>query len=279
MTNAKLTSPSKEQLSEAYHQLYKKHPHHLLRLETELPVELRPESRDTYRTIMTMILSQRTDDYSLSMSLGKLFSAYPAMDSWINLGSRKEVETILNNCCFPVDGPAEYNVDRLWCLVRLFFDKWNKKIKLENIEALQSERGYAPDIMRQLYAYWLGKQKFLPLDGKACAVLKENGLYDQDTNINEIRADLEEKLGKETSISLIDFHEMLRFQGQTDGKSIQSIKMRKTIIGWNAWRLLCSSHRAGITGTWIYEHLVKDKNMAEELWNFYRQITNTSIAL
>ena len=116
--------------------------------------------------------------------------------------------------------------------MKLYFDKWNQTIKPENIETLRVERAYGSSTMRKLYTYWLGRQNLLPLDGKANAMLKEHGLYDLYMDINEVRADIEAKLGNEMTISLINFNEMLSFKQQTRGESLQSTDVKKIIIGW-----------------------------------------------
>jgi hypothetical protein len=54
---------------------------------------------------------------------------------------------------------------------------------------------------------------------------------------DEIRRDIEGKLSGDAGISLIDFHELLRFAEQYS--KAKSDKTKKDIvIGWNAWRLL-----------------------------------------
>ena len=58
-----------------YRTLYAEHPHHLLPLETSLPKELKFDARDQYRIILTMILSQRMGDCSLSIVLLNCFLA------------------------------------------------------------------------------------------------------------------------------------------------------------------------------------------------------------
>jgi len=233
-------SPSKEELLEAYCLLYKMHPHDLIPLESELPIELQPESRDKYRIIMTMILSDRTWDCSLLMSLGKLFSDCPNMNSFKDLGNWNDAKDLLKKYGFEVDEPTESYVDRFWCLVRLYFDKWNQTINDDNIETLNAERGhgYTQKFMRTLYAYVLGRQNFLPLDAESFKVLENVGLYDHDSNIDAVRADVENKLSGEQGI-LIDLHEMLRFLGETSGKSVR--ERTKIVVGWNACRLLCSN--------------------------------------
>ena len=266
--------PSGEELLEAYHQLYKIHPHDLVSLEGELPAELRPESRDKYRVIMTMILSDRTWDYTLLMSLGKLFSDCPNMNSFRGIYSWNDVKDLLKQYGFQVDGPGKLNVARFWRLITLYFGKWNQTISPENIKTLSTEYGYDPQFMRTLYAYVLGRPDFLPLNAEAFEVLVNVGLYDRDRNIDAVSADVENKLSGEQGI-LIDLHEMLLFLGQTSGKRVRERK--EIVIGWNAWKLLCSNERKRITQDWkwIHQRLIKDEYIAEDLWYFYRKITNS----
>ena len=261
-------SSSKKELLEAYHRLDSNHPHDLLLLETRLPQELQYQRRDGYRIIVTMILSQRIGDYRLSASLGELFGDYPALESLCDLTTWKAVKDLLRRYGFQVDGPAEYNVDRLWTFLRYYCRNWNRKIGADYINTLKVERGYGPKSTRALRAYHLGERNVLPLDGKGLYALTKVGLYSHDAGINGVRADIENKLSGEKSIYLIDFHELLRFRGQTDGKEAGSRQLEEVIVGWNAWRVLCSLERAKITEDWIYKHLIKDKSIAQQLWQF-----------
>jgi len=93
--------PSKKELLEAYHRLDENHPHHLLSLETRLPHELRCEQRDQYRVIMMMILFQRIHEYNLSISLGRLFSAYPTLESLRGLASWNDAKEPTKRFRFP----------------------------------------------------------------------------------------------------------------------------------------------------------------------------------
>lgn len=268
-------NPSKKELLEAYHRLDSNHPRHLLPLETRLPDELQYQRRDGYRLIMTMILSQRTDDYSLSVSLGKLFSAHPTLESLRGLTTWNAAKDLLRRHGFKVDGPAEYNVHRFWALLRLCSGKWCGTIESDFVDTLKVERGYGPKFIRTLCAYHLGDRNILPLDGKGFDALRKAGLYAQDATINQVRTDIEHKLIGENSIALIDFHELLRFRAQTGGRTPEHFNNNdmKVIIGWNAWRLLCSLERMKITEDWIHEHLVKDNSIAKKLWDFFREIT------
>jgi hypothetical protein len=131
-------------------------------------------------------------------------------------------------------------------------------------------RGYGPKFTRALRAYHLGDRNVLPLDGKGFNALIGVGLYAHNARIDQVRTDIENKLSGEKSIALIDFHELLRFRGQTGGRTCKHFNNNdiKVIVGWNAWRLLCSLECGKVTQNWIYEHLVRDKSIAQKLWNF-----------
>jgi hypothetical protein len=80
--NANSDSVAKSrEIIKLYQKLHSEHPHELLPLETSLPEELKFESRDKYRIILTMILSQRMGDLQLINCLVKLFSNYPNFES------------------------------------------------------------------------------------------------------------------------------------------------------------------------------------------------------
>jgi hypothetical protein len=100
--------------------------------------------------------------------------------------------------------------------------------------------------------------------------LHAKGYYERDKNGSVARVDIESKLKDVADIFLIDFHELLRFRGQTGGRPPEHFTKAdiKVVIGWNAWRLLCSSKRAEITEDWIYTHLVTDESITRELWGF-----------
>jgi len=261
-------SLSKKEILEAYHQLESNHPHDLLPLESKLPEKLQYQHRDGYRIIVNMILSQRIGDYRLSASLGDLFSDYPTLESLCYLTTWKAVKDLLRRYGFQVDGPAAYNVDRLWTLLRYYCGNWSRIIGPDYIDTLGVERGYGPKLTRTLHSYHLGDRNVFPLDGKGFYALTKVGLYSHDAGINGVRTDVENKLSGEKSIYLIDFHELLRFRGQTDGKEAGSRQLEEVIVGWNAWRVLCSLERAKITEDWICMHLIKDKSIAQKIWQF-----------
>jgi len=261
-------SLSKKDLVEAYHQLDENHPHHLLPLETKLPSQLGWRSRDEYRIVMPMILSQRIDDYSLSITLGRFLSAYPTMESLRGLTSWSDAKYLLRGYGFKVDGPAVYNVDRFWSLVDLCLVGRSSRIGSDYLDTLEGKRGYGPKFTRTLRAYHLGDPSVLPLDGRGFQTLTKLGLYAHDDSINWVRTDIEHKLSGEMSIELIDFHELLRFRGQTDGKEAGSRQLEEITVGWNAWRVLCSLERAKMTEDCIYKELIKDKSIAQKLGQF-----------
>lgn len=288
--------PDKDSLLDAYRRLYKMHPKHLLSLETNLPCELQPHSRDRYRIIMTMILSERSNDYNLSKALGKLFQRYPDFGGLRSLSKQQIIERILASRAKGGCGFGGYNKpngggndDRLYSFINLYFNAWGENITERNISDLKNlppGSGFGPKFVRTLLAYCPldrnepADKDVLPLDNPAFAALndclRERG--QQYNNVEDARKDIENKLGDEKSISLIDFHELLRFRGQTGGRSPDYFNKNdiKVIIGWNAWRLLCSLERAEITEDWkwIYEHLVKDKSIAQQLGFFFRQIAD-----
>ena len=270
--------PGTEDLWAGYQKLYQMHPHHLLPLETALPAELQPESRDKYRIVMTMILAPGKGDKPLDRCLGKLFKRHPDFDSFRDPPTKDYIRKLLGNKetggigLGLSDPDRSGNGARLWNLLRLYFESWHEKITPYNIQALTGERGFKLHIVRSLEAYCFGNRDAFPLDRPAFRALCNGGMYEYESDIDEVRKDVERKLREKKDVSLIDFHEMLRFIEQYTGKSKQ--KQKEIIVGWNAWRLLCSAERDQITMNWkwIYEHLVKDRDIAEELWGFYHEI-------
>jgi len=128
------TDPDRGALVNLYHNLYKDHPHHLLPLETKLPCELEVASRDQYRIVITMILSERSDDHSLSKCLGRLFHRYPGFENLRFLSKQQIIEKILaregkGGCGFggynkPNGGG---NDERLSTFLNRYFAYWNRK--------------------------------------------------------------------------------------------------------------------------------------------------------
>ncbi len=94
-----------------------------------------------------------------------------------------------------------------------------------------------------------------------------------DGYIDQARDKIESKISEYPDVILIDFHELLRFEWQTEGKEPEDID--RIVIGWNAWRMLCAKDRSMFTETWIIENLVEIDYLAKELWEFYQEITNT----
>jgi len=269
-------SPSRQELLKIYDQLDKEmHRHYLLPLETRLPCELRYESRDEYRITMTMILSQGTKDKPLAKSLSKLFKRITNFDALRGL-KKRDIEQLLH-----ASGIGLWNADRggnggrLWSFVECYFGPRNEKITEANVLKLYQKRGFGGGkFVRLLQAYRFGNRNVIPLDTPALSALRDP-LFPSYCNYSdaEIRQDIESKLRSEPRVSLIDFHEMLRFLEQYYGKDKK--EQDDVIIGWNAWRLLCSNRREQITRdhTWIQSNLVKDPSLATEVWRFYREIT------
>ncbi len=273
--------PDKNSLLDAYHRLDSRHPHNLLPLETRLPDELRCELRDRYRIIMTMILAQARGDKPLTECLKLLFNTRPDFESMRNL-QKHQIKPLLGN---KDDGGIGLgfgdpdrggNGGRLWSFRECYFGVWRERITEANILTLYQERGFkAGHFVRLLQAYCFGNNNVIPLDRPALGALRDP-LFPEYLNIsdNQIREDIESKLRGEPGVSLIDFHEMLRFIGQTGGRDPEHFNSddRNVIIGWNAWRLLCSQKHGKITEKWIREHLVKDGGIAKDLWLFYRKV-------
>ena len=273
---AKHTLPTRNRLLNAYWRLYNTHPHNILPLESALPVELQPRSRDQYRTVMAMILSPGTADRRLSVCLGRLFRTHPSFDSCNDL-VKDQVERILdpvNNGGIGLGDPRGGNTDRLWAVLSCYFGPWKDTLTPENTRGLLRKEGFGPETLRLLDAYCWGNRDVLPLNRAAFNALVKRGLYEQHGDIDVARADVESKLAGEEDVVLIDFHEMLRFRDLYDSKSEN--EQKNVVIGWNAWRLLCSTERERIREDWrwINEHLVKDEDIAQELWRFFRKIAD-----
>jgi endonuclease III len=271
-----MEAPDRNRLLSLWQGLSKVHLHKLLPLESALPVELRPESRDKYRTIMTMILSQGIGDRRLAQCLGPLFKEYPSFESLRSL-DRQGIRRLLGakkdggiGLGFP-DPDGGGSGARLLGLRNCYFGPWDETATQENIEALSKERGFGPKMVRALQAYCFGNRDVFPLDQPAYEALRMLHMYGYGTHLDEVRKDVEGKLCGE-NLSLVDFHEVLRFIGQVAGKSQK--ERNDVVVGWNAWRLLCSEKREQITRDRkrIREHLVQDKYIAEELWRFFQDV-------
>ena len=98
--------PDRKALVDAYWQFHNQtHRHDRLRLESAspgqppLPEELRHESRDKYRIVMTMILSPRKSDIQLAPCLGRFFKMHPSFDSLRNVerGEGKQLLGAIQN--------------------------------------------------------------------------------------------------------------------------------------------------------------------------------------
>ncbi len=256
---------------ELYEQLFNDHPHDLLALETRLPSSLRYNQRDKYRTVITMILSQETSDWKLFRSLKGFFGKYPNVNDLQNI-TRQELKTVLAACGFTTKGYAgEYNVDRMWHFIETLGNQLNTSNLTAFVKKLPLQgygHGYGEKMVRVLIAYVLGQQNLLPLDTPGFEVLKQQGF---DSSINHCRERIERELSTDSDTILIDFHELLRFKGQTELKGIKrgSRKYDEIIKGWNAWRMLCARDDSKFNEDWIRRNLVKDNKLAKELWSSY----------
>ncbi len=167
------------------------------------------------------------------------------------------------------DGNA--NGARLWTLIKYYYGPWSEKVSERNISELRSRsaRGFGPKFIGTLQAYCLGDPNVFPMDGKAQEALTKFGLY-RDFRDDEVRHDIETKLARCRSEVAIDFHELLRFREQAGLVRIRTLtfQQKEIIVGWNGWRLLCSKHRNELTPGWIYRNLVKNKQIAKELFEF-----------
>ncbi len=267
--------PTPSALLHCYHKILSEHPHGLLPLETSLPPELRPPARDPYRTALTMILSVRTSDLRLSLSLAKLFSRYPSFSSLQAL-SRPQLHRALKQAGFLLSSPyGSGNGGRLWSLLQLYFGPWEEELTEERVEELCSlrVRGFGPKVLRLLQAYCFGNPKVLPLDTPAFQALQDLGFY-PNTPIHQAREDLEEKLGGMPGLALIDLHELLRFRGQAGRVHPQSLseRQKKILVGWNAWRLLTSAQRKRLSLLWVRQHLLRDPHLSAQLWQWVQSM-------
>ena len=284
--------PNRDTLVHLYYELYDEHPHRLLPLETELPRKLQADSRDQYRIIMTMILSERSDDYKLSKALGRLFHICPDFNGLRFLSSKQQIiERILAARAKGGCGFGGYNKpngggndDRMSTFLNYYFRDLNLRITEQHIRSLelaQKPSGFGPKFVRTLLAYCPldadgpADRNVLPLDRPGFEFLRQRfPAYDNKDNARE---DIEHKLRGDGQISLIDFHELLRFRYQTGGRDPNAFNNDdiRVVIGWNAWRLLCSTKREDITKgpEWIRDNLVKHDSIAKKLWDFFNDVS------
>jgi endonuclease III len=259
--------------------VYAEHPHTLLPLETSLPAELQYLSRTPYRTVLTMILSVRMADVRLTQVLGRLFAQYPDFDSLKGL-SKSQLHSLLRAAGVVLNDPERSgNGARLWGFLQLYFGPWGEHITAPHLHMLRLHRvrGFGEKVVRLLHAYCLGNQHVLPLDTPAFAALQAFGLYTHGT-IADARTDIEQKLSTAPGVSLIDFHELLRFRGQAGRITDHGLtrKQKRIIVGWNAWRLLISAHGNTITHDWIRHHLVQSDELSADLWDYVRGIAQST---
>lgn len=226
-----------------------------------------------------MILSGGNSDKRLTICLGKLFRRHPDLGSLRNLNKAgvkqflgKEPPGIGLGLQSPDTGG---NGARLWSFLQSYFGpSWKETITERNILSLRDRNGFKRGkFVRTLQAYCCGNRDVLPLDQRALEAIR-GPLFPGycDSSDEEIRNDIETTLRGESGVSLIDCHELLRFVEQDSRAKTKQAK-EDIIIGWNAWRLLCSLERATITEDWIYKHLVRDSNIARDLWDFFAGIT------
>jgi hypothetical protein len=274
----KFAFPDRKALLHVYHELDKKHPHDLLPLETALRRELQPEKRDKDRIAMTMILSGANSDRRLAVCLGKLFRRHPDFQSLRNL-NKEGVERLLGKEP-PEIGLGHQNPDRggngdrLWSFLEYCSGPREGTITEANILALRDKKGFGDGkFVRALQAYCCGNRDVLPLDQQVLDAIRDPLFPGScDRSDEEIRNDIETKLSGESGVSLLDFHELLRFVEQDSRAKTKQAK-EGIIIGWNEWRLLCSLERATITEEWIRNNLIRDRGIAHDLWDFFQGIT------
>lgn len=264
--------PSKQELLKAYHDGERFVESCGFCLESKLPDALCPKKRDRYRIVMTMILSGLVRDRPLTKSLARLFRGHPNFESLKGLG-RHEIRQLLSEIGIGLSNPDRSgNGGRLWSLCECYFDAWGEKITEDNIEDLYQKRGFGDGkFVRALQAYCFGNRNVAPLDTPALRAIRDPVLpsYSKFSD-DEIRRDIETKLRDEPAVSLVDFHEMLRFAEQCSGKSQKQVD--DVMVGWNGWRLLCSSRRDTISEDWLRDYLTKDREMAKKIWGFYNTL-------
>jgi endonuclease III len=262
--------PDRQKLIRAYNDLYHMHPHHVLPLETDLPKALQHESREPYRIVMTMILSLSTSDKRLSVALGHLFKRYPSFESLrgIKKEEAKHLFGSLENGGIGL-GLVKNNAKRLIGFLKSYFEKWDKELTQENIRSLQKNKSQiGPKLIQTMIAYCLGNRNAFPLDNPAFKALCKLGLFEDKVKLNEARDHIIQQLSDIDEAPLINFHEMLRFLWQANRKSEDYVA-----IGWNAWRILCSSQRENIDAHWIHDNLItEDETLANQLWEFYSML-------
>ena len=276
-------APERRALLRCYRTLYTEHPHALLPLETALPEELQYPARDLYRTVLTMILSVRMADSRLAPSLGKLFAGYPDFQS-LNGVSQSQLHGILRAAGIVLNDPSRNgNGARLWGLLALYFGPWQQHVTEQHLDTLRSlqVRGFGDKVVRLLQAYCFGNAIVLPLDTPAFQTLQDYGFYG-GWKLDQARCDVEDKLRGVCGVSLVDFHELLRFRGQAGHIQANCLtaKQRRIIIGWHAWRLLLPTHARPPTRTWVRQHLVQSAELAAALVHSVRpMLPRTSLSL
>jgi hypothetical protein len=182
------TNPDRDTLVSLYHELKQKHLGDLLPLETELPSELQPHSRDQYRTVMTVVLPERSNDHNLSKALGKLFHIYPDFGALQFLSRQQIVERILSGESKGGCGFGGYNKpngggsdDRMSTFLSRYFEDWKMIITEQRVWDLEKPKptGFDSKFIRTLLAYCPldgngpADRNVVPLDGPAFRALND----------------------------------------------------------------------------------------------------------
>lgn len=223
--------------------------------------ELACERRNRYRTIMVMILSEATHDLRLAHSMIRFFDEYQDFRSLQRI-RELDVEAVLKR--FGIGRNKTGNGRRFQSILRL--QPWLRPFEAGDVAKLAD--GFGNKFRKVLLAYVFGKRNVLPLDTPAFHALQEQRFYTHltPTQIDRVRDDIEEKLGSVAGVSLIDFHELLRFRKQAGlaSKNRLTLNQKKIILGWNGWRVLCLNDRSILTANWVEHNLIKDTDLAAE---------------
>lgn len=252
--------PDTRELIGLYSWLYEEHPHDLLPLETALPCELSCEGRDKYRTVMVMILSGAMDDLRLTHCMNRFFHEYEDFRSLQGIRDQ-DVESLLRG--FGIGRNKTGNGLRFRSLLRLH--PWSRSFEMEDVTRLGA--GFRNKFRNVILAYVFRNRNVFPLDTPAFYALQELGFYKhlKVSQIDYVRADIETKMQNIHEMALIDLHELLRFRKQAGViKGEATRDQRDVILGWNGWRVLCSTHKNLMTAEWIQRKLIKDSNLAAE---------------
>jgi len=208
-----------------------------------------------------MILSGAMDDLRLTYSMNRFFEEYEDLRSLQGIRDQ-DVESVLRR--FGIGRNKTGNGLRLRSLLHI--RPWSKPFEMKDVATLGS--GFGNKFRKVLLAYAFGNRNEFPLDNPAFYALQELGFYThlKSGQIDDVRTDIERKIQRIHEMALIDFHELLRFRKQagriTKGQTTRHQK--DVILGWNGWRVLCSSSKNLMTTNWIKRDLIKDPNFAAE---------------